>query len=520
MTSTKKLQILRKRGSELALFASFVAIVVASAVAATIALSRVVQDAIRDEGLAGHAEIARTFASLSLEREDFKRGRLVAGAIDDLDSHVRQRHSIRGVRLWERGGPGQARYRVAYSSLPLHGITPDSGARVEVATAFAGMTPVRLVSPRGTRVGNGEPAPDGSVVEAVVPVTAPRGRSAANVLEIYLDYQPTHTEIAAKGERVQLILVALAGLALLALAPWVLRASRALAEMRRRRHTVLQRSLRKAIARRELFLEYQPKLELVSGRPAGVEALLRWHHPKRGVVAPMQFLPGAEETPVIQELTAHVIARAFEQHVAWRAAGFEVPVAINLSPANVCDVDLVDQVRALLHVWAVDPAMITFEITETAIMCDEERGERILTELADLGVRLSIDDFGTGTSSLARLERLPFHEMKIDRDFVKSLERSENPTLIRSMVRLAHELRLTVVAEGVESDALARRLAALGCDVAQGFYLSPPVNASRVREWLAHRGRPLSASGSSTTPWSRSGSAASPVSTHGSKGIA
>jgi diguanylate cyclase (GGDEF)-like protein len=249
--------------------------------------------------------------------------------------------------------------------------------------------------------------------------------------------------------------------------------------------------LRRGIDAGELVLHYQPKAELRSGQVTGVEALVRWSHPTRGLIPPDEFIPLAQKTGVIVPLTFFVLNEALRQCRTWQLEGLNLCVSVNLSARNLLDVNLPDTVGELLAKWEVPPSLLELEITESTILADPIRAMHVLSRLSGMGVRLAIDDFGTGYSSLAYLKRLPVDELKIDKSFVQGMQEDENDAVIvRSTIDLGRNLGLKVVAEGVETNEAWRQLAALGCDVAQGYYLSRPVPAAELAAWLrASRGR-------------------------------
>lgn len=243
--------------------------------------------------------------------------------------------------------------------------------------------------------------------------------------------------------------------------------------------------LRRGIERGELVLHYQPKADLASRRIRGVEALVRWQHPQRGLVGPDVFVPLAERTGLIRPLTHAVLANALRQAEAWQEQGVELSVAVNLSARDLLDVELPDVVRELLERHRVPAARLELEITESVILADPMRTRAVLSRLHAMGVVLAIDDFGTGYSSLRYLKRLPVAEIKIDRSFVMNMHQYENDAVIvRSTIELGRSLGLRVVAEGVESEAVWLELVRLGCDQAQGYYLSPPVPGDELAAWL------------------------------------
>ncbi|MBV9607909.1 MAG: EAL domain-containing protein, partial [Solirubrobacterales bacterium] len=231
----------------------------------------------------------------------------------------------------------------------------------------------------------------------------------------------------------------------------------------------LMGELRRALDQRELVLYYQPKAVLADGEVHAVEALLRWRHPERGLVPPDEFIPMAQQTGLIKPLTLYVIDEALRQCRAWLEDGLRLAIAVNLSARNLVDGDFPYQVEGLLARWDIDPGLLEFEITESAMLTDPGRTKLILEQLSDMGIRLSVDDFGTGYSSLAYLKRLPVSEIKVDRSFVMNMDEDEDDaTIVRSTIDLGRNLGLDVVAEGVENEQVWDRLRTLGCTAAQG----------------------------------------------------
>lgn len=246
--------------------------------------------------------------------------------------------------------------------------------------------------------------------------------------------------------------------------------------------------LRKAITNNELRLYYQPKAELKTGRVKGVEALIRWQHSTYGFIPPDQFIPLAEQTGLINPLTRWVVETAVMQCRRWLDAGYELAVAVNLSMWNLRDVTLPATIHSLLTQYGVPPHFLFCEITESAIMNDVEHVLRVLHDLFALGVRIAIDDYGTGYASLAYLKRLPADELKIDRAFVQHLVTDlADQAIVRSTVNMAHSMGIRVVAEGVDNQETWDLLAAFHCDSVQGYFLSRPVPASSLESWLGER---------------------------------
>jgi diguanylate cyclase (GGDEF)-like protein len=248
----------------------------------------------------------------------------------------------------------------------------------------------------------------------------------------------------------------------------------------------LMSDLRKAVDGNELSLMYQPKVCLGGGPEHHVEALVRWNHPTRGVVPPVDFIPFAEQIGYVRSITHWVLAHAIGQCATWRAAGLAINVSVNLSARDVMDDTLPDRVVALLQVHGCAAKWIALEITESAILDDHGHAVENLKRLSALGCKLSIDDYGTGYSSLAYLRRLPLDELKIDKSFVIGMVRdASDDVIVRSTIDLAHNMGLIVVAEGVEDEATLERLRAFGCDMVQGYFFSRPLPSDMVAAWIA-----------------------------------
>lgn len=254
------------------------------------------------------------------------------------------------------------------------------------------------------------------------------------------------------------------------------------------RKLLLATELRKAMSDDELEVYYQPVADLRSGDIRGFEALLRWRHEQYGSVSPSEFIPVAEKTGLINELTWWVLGRALRELRRWQDEGYEFTMAVNLSARSLMDKDLVGRLRQQIEDIGVRPRSVVLEITESSIMVDTDRSERVLQELADLGVELAIDDYGTEYSSLSRLQRLPVTTVKIDRSFVMHMcANDRDEKIVRATIYLAHTLGQRVIAEGVEDLTTWERLTELGCDEVQGYYLSAPIPAEQCRQWVHNR---------------------------------
>ena len=242
---------------------------------------------------------------------------------------------------------------------------------------------------------------------------------------------------------------------------------------------------RVALETEQLVVHYQPKLDLGTGTVVGVEALVRWQHPTRGLVYPDGFLPLAEQAGLMRRVALQVLERALYDVRDWRAAGHELHVAVNLSISNLQDASLPAQVQMLLDAIGVPAEALVLEITENILMADAERSHQVMAGLQALGVRLAVDDYGTGYSSLAYLRELPVHELKLDRSFVTHLRGDPRAAaIVRSTVQLAHELGMVMVAEGVEDGDVQADLARWQCDLAQGYHIARPMSRDLFGQWL------------------------------------
>jgi diguanylate cyclase (GGDEF)-like protein len=231
----------------------------------------------------------------------------------------------------------------------------------------------------------------------------------------------------------------------------------------------------------QLVMHYQPKVDLRTGRVVGLEALLRWWHPVQGLVAPNEFIPVAEQTGLMHQLTARVLGLVASQIAVWQREGEVLPVAVNLSARNLLEPNLDEVVAALLDMHQISPHLLEFEITESAIVEDPRRAGEMLRRLSAMGIAVAVDDFGIGNTSMGQLRSMPLNTIKIDASFVTNLGHDEaGGVLVRAIVDLAHEFGLVAVAEGVEDEAAIARLRDLDCDVAQGFHWSRPVPAAEL----------------------------------------
>jgi EAL domain-containing protein (putative c-di-GMP-specific phosphodiesterase class I) len=245
-------------------------------------------------------------------------------------------------------------------------------------------------------------------------------------------------------------------------------------------------ALRQALENDRLELHYQPLVELREGRTVGFEALARWNHPDFGMIMPDRFIALAERDGLINRVTERVVGLAVERLGVWRKEGFEPFVSVNVSATNIIDSKLPDQLAQLCARHDVPPSQLCLELTETAAMGNPALMLEVLTRLRLKGFKLAIDDFGTGYSSLLQLHRLPFSELKIDQSFVLKMGHSaEAELIVGAIVNLAHSLHLQLIAEGIETEDVLKRLIGFGCESGQGYYFSRPMPADRVPDWMA-----------------------------------
>jgi len=250
-------------------------------------------------------------------------------------------------------------------------------------------------------------------------------------------------------------------------------------------HLTLASELRHAIEANELLLFYQPKVDMQSRRTVGLEALVRWQHPRKGFMRPDIFMPMAEETGLIHAFTDWVINEGTRQASLWHKRGIDLVTALNLAARNLSEADLPDRIHAALHRYGLPPDHLMLEITETGMMADPKRAMDVMCRIHDMGIPLSIDDFGTGYSSLAYLKDLPVSELKIDISFIKTMNTDAGSlTIVQTVIQMAHYLGLEVVAEGVEDSEAWRRLEIMNCDRVQGYYTAKPMSADKLEHWL------------------------------------
>ncbi|MEA2159431.1 MAG: hypothetical protein QOD66_1811 [Solirubrobacteraceae bacterium] len=325
-------------------------------------------------------------------------------------------------------------------------------------------------------------------IDVYVPL-ADRGGRIVALFELNLPYAPIAAAVANETRRLDLGLLVAGLIVFLLGAPRLRRAGAALKIVAAQKHGPLVRELRQAIDDGQLRLEYQPLAHLRTGHVRAVEALLRWDHPRRGLVPPGEFIPQAEQTAMIWPLTQHVLEQAIEQAAIWRKDGLDLRVSVNVAAPCLLDARLPGTIAELLHNARLPADRLAIELTEESAIREPQAAVQALQALRALGIEmLGLDDFGTGYSSLTRLRQLPITALKIDRSFLIDAAIDGNPTLIAAIADLAHKLGLAVVVEGIEDKATWQRMATLGCDIGQGYWLSRPLRSEAVPDWMGgHR---------------------------------
>jgi EAL domain-containing protein (putative c-di-GMP-specific phosphodiesterase class I) len=439
----------------------------------------VMSNDVREDQVAGARERAELLAGASfaprLRGPLHDLGAKKLRALDVAAIAAQRSGNLSSLTVWDRNS------RIVYSS-DHRQIDKVYRPPAAVTAALSGKTVVEVADRATSPVDKTA----GKQIQVAVPLTGRDGQGRARAaFELHVPYGPVATEISRRSRRINLILIGAAVLFFAAVFPRLLSASRALRSQSDPAARLLVRELGRAIDEGELHLDYQPKVDLRTGEVSSVEALLRWEHPRKGLLGPADFLPVVGESDLIGPLTVHLLDLGMRDCSAWRAEGMTAGVDLNLAAANVLDPLLPGEVQRLLEKWELPASALGLELTETAVAADPDGALVVLRRLADLGVRLAIDDFGTGYSSLTVLRDLPIRELKIDRSFVSGLVNSPaDERIVRSTIGLAHDFEVIAVAEGVEDEDTLVRLAELGCDHAQGYYFSRPVRLDALVQWF------------------------------------
>jgi len=442
------------------------------------AVSQILGGEIRDTQITSATRSAELLSAASLEPQLPSRGRsLEAEQLKELDAATlaaRRTAGLAGVGIWDRQS------RIVYAT--DHRLIGTSVLRTpEAVAAFSGKTSTTVVS-RASSVVSTLAAKQ---IDVAVPIYAQGKSKPSAVAEVALPYAPVAQSVSSETQRIDLILIGASLLFYAMLWPGLLRASKAVRKQSDPRRKALLRELEHALAHDELLLYYQPTINLEEGRVAGVEALLRWRHPKRGLLGPSEFLPSIVEEALNSRLALHVVEMALRDCGAWRDRGIDVSVNVNLSTTNVLDDALSQEIGKLLATAGIPPAALGLEVTEEALVADPDRAAAMLTALDRLGVRVCINNFGTGYSSLAALRDLPVAELKVDRQFISGLHsRPRDRTIVSLIIGLAHQLDVIVIAEGVENLQTLTALGQLHCDMAQGHYFSKPLPLAELVAWF------------------------------------
>jgi EAL domain-containing protein (putative c-di-GMP-specific phosphodiesterase class I) len=391
---------------------------------------------------------------------------------------LRASQPIFGVTVWRPDG--RILYSANHDAMGLRTQVPAA-----VAAALTGHVAHRIESRAEL---DDSPGVSAQRIVTVLPIWAPLEPRPVAALELALPYAPVAAMIAHRRREAGVLILVAVLLVYLSLLPHAIRIGKAARAARDPVRTRLLADVELALAEGELELHYQPIARAGDLAITAVEALVRWHHPVRGLVAPGDFLPTVAGSELAWALDSHVLELAVEQAAAWSAQGRPLPIAVNVSAAALVDARLPSKLGALLADHGVDASLIEIEMTEGAVINDPVAAAAVLRRISELGVRaIAIDDFGTGYSSLARLHELPLDKLKIDRSFVRRLTEPSGAAAVAAIIALAHNLGMTVVAEGVEDAASRRVLAQLDCDELQGFWLSRPRPATELERWLDER---------------------------------
>jgi EAL domain-containing protein (putative c-di-GMP-specific phosphodiesterase class I) len=434
-------------------------------------VSRIVGASVRTDELAGVTSSVKLLAGASFGPNVTSATRLSSVELEALDQVTLVAHRTAGVSavtIWNLHN------RVLYSTdHRLIGTTAGSSSGAVGAFTGRALTTV-------------EAGPAASQqIRVVVPVYGARVATPIAAAQVVLPYAQVGQNISASTQQIDYILIGAALLLYAALWPMLLRASRAVRAQTDPRRAALLSELADAMKNDQLLLHYQPTVDLTEGRVVAVEALLRWQHPKRGLLAPSEFLPTVTDHALNSQLALHVVDMALRDCQEWRDRGIDAGVNVNLSVANVLDDALPDEIGKMLATCGIPPGALGLEVTETAIVADELKATAMLKALDGMGVRIAIDDFGSGHSSLACLRDLPVSELKIDRAFVVGVRlRPRDKAIVRLITMLAHGLEVQVIAEGVEDEETVNELAELGVDMAQGYYFSRPMPLADLVAWF------------------------------------
>ncbi|MEA2496991.1 MAG: hypothetical protein QOJ29_4902 [Thermoleophilaceae bacterium] len=437
------------------------------------------QDAVRVGQLLAHSSYAPAVARAASSNIPLPRaadGGLPKSVRAELDSATAasiRSSDILGVTVWGRDG------RILYASRG-HLLGRRFPVEAETRRAFRGVETSRIERSPGSGADFAT-----ARIDVNVPIRAGVTGPPVAVLELAVPYAPVTAEIERRAIRLDKIVITAGLLLYLLMVPiliWVGRAVRTQFDPRRTR---LVERLRRAIENEQIRLEFQPLVDLRTGAVKSAEALVRWDDPRHGRIPPDDFIPLAEGSAFFWDFTLHVLDLALEECAACRRRGLEISVAVNVSVGNLFDARMPTELRRLLTKHHLPATALELEVTERALMDEGEEAAGALEQLAAIGIgHIAIDDFGRGHSSLARVHSLPIDTVKIDRSFIAEMSATDDTAMVRSVIALAHNLGLIVVAEGIEDHESWGRLARLGCDLGQGYCISRPLPGAAFQAWL------------------------------------
>lgn len=445
----------------------------------------VLTHSLRTSAEQGAAATATTLADFALSQRQLERPTLGPRAQAAFVQQLRLSTSVEAARLWARDGT------LVIDTAFNHGEESDAEPSLGVDLAFDGHSITKLTSDAeeleeaGIDPGTAEAERD--VIEVYLPIS-PAGGEPRYVIEAFLNYEPASGLIDGAHNSLNLLLAGTSILLFLVLSWLIWRAARRVVPPGR--DFKLERRLRRALRAGHIETVFQPKIALVTGEPIGVEALVRWRQADGSLVVPGDFLPPIENSDVMHDLTLTVLDQSIGQLAHWRAQGLELgSVAVNVPSQSLLSPSFEREVHTVLERYHVSPEGLTLELTEASIVEQPDLAAERIAALRGIGVDVSIDDFGTRYSSLARISRYAVSELKIDRAFVSGMRHNEaDLAVVKMVIELGHALGLQVVAEGIEVELDADELSRLGCPIGQGFFFARPMPGTEIPEWIrAHR---------------------------------
>ena len=462
----------------IALMLTFALVTGAGLIAVNRKVDSVLTDSLQSSTEQGASATANTLADFALSERELEQSKLSSHAKRTLQEELNSSSAVESARLWDRSGN---------LVLDTEFDSKDAKPADEVPEAFDGESITRLTSRADEKtegvVQRGTTADDDlNLIEVYLPMSA-QGEAPKYVLEAFLPYKPAGGLIAGAHRSLNILLTGTTVLLWLMLVWLFFRASRRIVPPGR--NFGMERRLRAALAAGQIVTVFQPKVDLRTGSQVGVEALVRWRKPKRGLVAPGEFLPQIESSPVMHALTRTVLDQALGQLAAWRRAGIAIrSMAVNIPSHSLLKEGFEGQVKDLLAYHRIPAAHLTLELTEASFIEQADLAQERVSSLRNLGVAVSIDDFGTRYSSLARLAGLDVSELKIDRAFVAGMRRNQaDLAVVQMIIDLGEALGLRVVAEGIEEEEDAEELRRLGCTIGQGFLYARPMEWAQVAQW-------------------------------------